>query len=92
MDALGLHRGTLKRAMKYHELCCHLDKMVRLARDISISMGHVPTPVPTPVLLCGYCLAKFPRNSLDALLEHCETSHGDTLSMCVAADCYRDLD
>ena len=75
IDALDLHSDALKRAMKHHELVCHLRKMRSLARDINKALTHPPNEGET--LLCGYCLTAFPIDRPIDLLNHYDTVHGD---------------
>ena len=81
IDALDLHRPELKRAMKYHELCQHMAKMLALSERMASSMD----PSQEPALLCGYCLTPFPPDALTALMTHCEQMHPETM-MSVGAD------
>ena len=77
IDALDLHQLKLKIAMKYHELQHHLDKMQALSKEMSIHMALPPTK--EPVLMCGYCLTRFPADGIQTLIEHCKENHQDLM-------------
>ena len=76
-DALNFHRPEHKLLMKYHELKLHLDKMQALSKEMALHMALPPTD--GPMLMCGYCLTRFPTDGIHALIEHCQQNHPDLM-------------